>query len=186
MKPIEVILLLVGCLFALGIVWKMLGALSNVVLSGSDRKMRESPLGLAVLAVADEGGFNDGSPRARQVAIAAFEELAENSPIELSLPRWKLTETANQHALETTTSKYPIWVNAAYEVTLLMPENELEWWNTNDPHTVVMLMGHFTALFPSWLKDHQTGSLTQLRLTKVRLAMIMMLLGDEAKRSGLL
>jgi len=176
-------LIILGVLAGLWAIWKLFGVVLNVVLSGQDKKLRESPLCQAVQAVADGGGYNDGSPLAKARAEAAFLDLAEESPLELDATRSRLTAFAKTFA-EGSPSKYPMMVDAVYAVSLFVDETDLAAWKASDDGYVTDLMGHFTALFPGWTKDHQTGSPRQIRIEMARMAMMMILLADKSELLG--
>lgn len=186
MDGITVVLVVAGVVIGLWLLWKLIGAGAGVALSGHDSRIRDSSTGRAILEMARRGGQNDGSESARKKAARAFLNLAENSPVSLPFRSVELEGFALDFADGSVNGRHPMMVDAAFAVSSLADDYELESWSATDPAMVTDLMGMLVALFPEWMKSHRVGSPRQLSLMKARMAMMTILLAQRAERKGLL
>ncbi len=186
MDGITIALIVVGVFIGLWLLWKLVGAGAGAALSGHDSRVRDSSTGRAILEVVRRGAQNDGSAAARKKASRAFMNLAEHSPIRLPFRTVELEGFALDFADGSVNGRHPMMVDAAFAVSSLAGDYELDSWSTTDPAMVTDLMGTFVALFPEWMKSHRVGSPQQLRLMKARMALMTILLAQRAERKGLL
>lgn len=179
-----VVLIIVGVLVGLWLVWKLIGGIANLALSGHDRRLRESPHGIAIATLAARSGTNDGSPHSKEKATRFFADLLRHSPFNLDLGDLTIDEAIEGYSIAVRTSQFPIAVEAAYAVTGGAAYEELAYWSTSDAG--VAMSSGFVALFPKWPSRHRVSSLEVARLERGRWALMMMLLEERAQRDGLL
>lgn len=186
MDGITIAIVVGGVLLGLWLLWKLIGMGAGAALSGHDQQVRQSPLGTAILEVARRGGHNDGSAAAKKKAARAFLNLADHSPVALPFRSVELEGFALDFADGSVNGRDPMMVDAAFAVSSLADDYELERWSSSEPAMVTDLMGTFVALFPEWVKSHRVSSPQQLRLMKARMAMMTIVLAQRAERKGLL
>ena len=179
-----VVLIIGGVIVGLWLVWKLIGGIANLALSGHDRRLRESPQGIAIATLVARSGTNDGSPQSKETATRFFADLLRHSPFEFDLDDLTIDEAIKAYAIAVRTSQFPIAVEAAYAVTGASSYQELEYWSKSDEG--VMMASAFIALFPKWPSRHRASSLDVARMERARWAMIMVLLEERAQRDGLL
>ncbi|MGV9195293.1 hypothetical protein ACQ143_13185 [Microbacterium sp. MC2] len=179
-----VVLIVGGVIVGIWLVWKLIGGIANLALSGHDRRLRESPQGVAIATLAARSGANDGSPQSKEKAARFFADLLRHSPFDLDLDDLTIDEVIEGYSIAVRTSQFPIAVEAAYAVTGGSSYEEVEHWSKSD--VGVALASAFVALFPKWPSRHRTSSLEVARMERGRWAMIMVLLEERAQRDGLL
>ena len=74
-------------------------------------------------------------------------------------------------------------IDAAHGVSLLINETELAGWCKSNIDTVLSLATNFNALFPTWMKGHQVGSLGKVSIGTARMEIMMILLSDMCEIS---
>lgn len=181
-----VVLVIGAVLVGLWLVWKLIGGLASLALSGHDRRFRESPTGVAIRTLGERSGRNDGSPAAKRRAAAMFSDLLTHSPFSFE-PGDDLTraDAIEGYEIAVRTSHFPIAVEAAYAVTGAASYDEIWHWGTDQG--AVAMSSSFLALYPKWPASRgRTGSLEVAKLERGRWAMMMVLLEDRAVRDGLL
>lgn len=179
-----VLLIIVGIMVGLWILWKLIGGVANLALSGHDRRFRESPTGAAITRIGEQSGTNDGSPAAKARATAMFDDMLRHSPFTFDADGISKAEAVEGYEIAVRTSRFPISVEAAYAVTGAANYEELLDWSQDK--TAVAMASAFVALYPKWPAAHRTGSLEVAKLERGRWAMMMVLLEGRAQREGLL
>lgn len=179
-----VVLVIVGIVFGLWIIWKLVGGVASLAVSGHDRRFRESSTGVAIKRVGERSGRNDGSPAAKARAAAMFEDMLRHSPFTFDADGITRAEAVEGYEIAVRTSQFPISVEAAYAITGAAAYEEVLDWSRD--RTGVAMASAFVALYPKWPAAHRTGSLEIAKLERGRWAMMMVLLEGRAERDGLL
>lgn len=179
-----VVLVVAAVVVGVWVIWKLIGVIAKVALSGRDRRFRDSAVGIAIRTLGERSGVNDGSPAARSRAAAMFSDMLRHNPWSFDYDGATHAELVEAYESVVRVSQFPIAVEAAYAITGGGDYDELIELAQDERGS--QIASSFLALYPKWPSRHKVRSLSDAKAESGRWAMMMIHLEERAKRDGLL
>lgn len=165
-----------------------LWAISKALGRRVEKTMRESTEARAIRKAVAEVGHYDGTPEARQRALATFVDLAQNGPFDVG-DRWSISDLADDCVAGLTPQSGPILLETAWTV---IGAHRLSHLGGPGPATAAereragRATTLFTVLFADWTKQmvrtYRVGTPAGMRESQLRMALVINLLLDRCER----